>query len=282
VREARTTLAIDLSAAAGALEDGRPEVARDIVAATSAEMASLPLAAERSAVDDSRPSVRRRRLLIALPAVPLLGAVAMSAAAAIGASTSSSTPTSPHQTVIAEIHRPVVAAHLPGPTSERPPSDSARAHTSATTTLHRLEHVVNHDPRASQVLAVANDLHNQLTAMIATSTLDPGNLHVVRQLLTLEQHVLESSKVPGTQLALAASRAIARLLDLTPSPTPTTAAARATPHATASPRPTTSPSPTASSIRRRQPTTSPHATAGHAPNATPPDTLFGKGVFGRR
>jgi hypothetical protein len=277
VRKLRTTLAIDLSAAAGALEDGRPEIARDILSATSHEVTALGERAfdTRSAAPRNHP--RRRRILLALPVVPLIGAIAMTAAAAIGGSGPSTSHNHHHAIAAVGSHRATVAAKLP--TIVTPAAD----HESATTTLHRLEHVVTHNPRASQVLAVAADLHQQLTAMIATSTDDPARLHVVRQLLTLEQHVLESSKVPGTQLALAASREIARLLDHgrtadTDTRSPST---QATPSDVVSPRPTDATSHVTTSTRHAQPTAPTHATAGHTPTAVPSDTLFGKGLFGR-
>lgn len=232
VREARTSLAIELSAAAGALEAGRPEVARDIVAATAEEM---QLVAARSHLSQANPAtvrqrVRGRRALLALPAIPLVGAIAMTAAAALGGtgtpdSRAHSLGTNQHVVRVSSSHTTI-----------------ALAHSTATTTLHRLENVVTHHPQAAQVIAVADDLHNQLTAMIATATNDPARLHVVRQLLLLEQHVLESSKVPGTQLALAASRAIARLLEQAPNaqhvadvPQHATPTQPTKPHATATP-----------------------------------------------
>jgi hypothetical protein len=148
--------------------------------------------------------------------------------------------------------------------------------------LHRLEHVVRHHARAAQVLAVADDLHQQLTAMIATSTDDPARLHVVRQLLTLEQRVLKSSTLPGTQLALAASREIARLLEHgdTADADERSTSTPATPRATTSPQPPGAKAPVTTSGRLQQPTPTTHAVTSRTPTSLPSDTLFGKGVFG--
>jgi hypothetical protein len=203
----------------------------------------------------------------------------MTAAAAIGG-TGSTSPHAHHASVSVSVsvsasapHQAVVAAHLPS---------TSAAHEAATTTLHRLEHVVTHDPRAAQVLAVAADLHQQLTAMIATATNNPARLHVVRQLLTLEQRVLETSKVPGTQLALAASQEIARLLELAPATMHAThsLSTHASPSSTAAARPTSTAR--ASTVEpHRQPTAAKSATTSHAPTSTPPNKLFGGGVFGK-
>lgn len=271
VREARTSLAIELSAAAGALEAGRPEVARDIVAATAEEMRLVGIRSQADldrSIASSRPR-RTRRALLALPAVPLVGAIAMSAAAAIGGSNA---PSAPRQ---APSHR---AVHV-----SSSQTTIAMAHNAATTTLHRLENVVTHHPHAAQVLAVADDLHDQLTAMIATATNNPARLHVVRQLLLLEQHVLESSKVPGTQLALAASRAIARLLEQRPSPQHVAPVApTAQPIRTTTPRPTPTPTPTSTTTMRHvQPHSSHRTQSQHSPSGMPKNALFGKGLFKR-
>lgn len=277
VRDVRTTLAIDLSAAAGALEEDRPEVARDILTATTTEVAAIGARSPRRRTRPVTPRHRGRRVLLALPLVPLVGGIAMTTAAAMGWSGITTSHHHRHpttQVTATTTHHPVVAVHSPS---------TAVAHKAAATTLHRLEHVVKHDPRASQVLAVAADLHEQLTAMIATATNNPAGLHVVRQLLALEQHVLEMSKVPGTQLALEASREIARLLAITPdakinAPSPT---ARATAASHSSPRATATTSPTSTTAKRATPT--PNSTSSRrVGGSTHSNPFFGRGLFGLR
>jgi hypothetical protein len=269
VREVRTTLAIDLSTAAGALDEGQPEVARDILAATSAELPSL-----RS--DEPRPragnvAVRRRslRALITLPAVPLVGAIAMTTAAAVTAA-AVHTDGSPHAQRI--------VASSPAPTAQ--PTAPAQ-HTAASTALRRLESVVRRHPKAKQVIAVADDLHKQLTRMIATSTNNPAQLHVVQELLKLEQNVLEGSKVPGTQLALAASRAIAELLQHRPVRVEPkrSVSTRTTPDAKSSPQPKPTTAPTRPHTQpaphQHQSPSTPHG----SPSSGPANPLFGGGLL---
>jgi hypothetical protein len=278
VREARTSLAIELSAAAGAIEAGHPEIARDIVAATAEEMRLVSDRPRAVSVDDERPRRRaRRRALLALPAIPLVGAIAMTAASAIGGSGTPAThhpvATAPHVSIAAVPgQQTITTATTTGPI----------AHDVATSTLHRLEHVVAHHPQSARVLAVADDLHDQLTEMIATATNDPARLHVVRHLLMLEQHVLESVRVPGTQLALAASRAIVRLLDLVPTTHAMTLSRTSTAAQPAKPRPTatTSVAPTNSTSHTQAPA-SPSVPAAHAPSVMSKNALFGKGLFNR-
>ena len=260
VREVRTTLAIDLSAAAGALEDSETRVARDILSATSDDLARLT-SEVRDAGDDevtSRRRSRRTRALLALPAVPLVGALAMTTAAAL----SSSPSTPPH--------------HAVAPAASASPAH----HASASTALQRLEDVVTHHAKAQQVIKVADDLHKQLTRMIATSTNDPAQLHVVRKLLTLEQHVLEGSKLPGTQLALAASRAIAALLEHRPAtPQPKqSVASRETSHptrATSTPRPR----PSQTQVRRTPQAQQPESATHASPSPKRSNPLYGDGFF---
>jgi hypothetical protein len=255
VREVRTTLAIDLSAAAGALEEDNAEVARDILSATSADLHRAGSVATRPRRDELVVR-RRRRALIALPAVPVVGAIAMTAAAALSGTTA------PHVSVTG--HRPATVQHV-----------------SATSTLHRLEHVVNQHAQAAQVLAVADDLHEQLTQMIATSTNNPAQLHMVQQLLTLEQQVLEHSTVPGTKLALEASRKVAELLKQQPaaqhSKHPISSHSAPTSAPTAHPTPSASPSPSPTHrVAKPQPSPSP---THESPSPQPSNGLFGRGVF---
>lgn len=280
VREARTSLAIDLAAAAGAIDAGRPEVARDIVAATANEMRRVNDRSQLEVrVDVPSPRRTRRRALLALPAIPLVGALAMTTASALS---SGSTQPQPSGYVA-----PPVAITAASPATATPDSTPAATRTrGATTTLHRLEHVVAQHPQAAQVLAVADDLHSQLTAMIANATDDPARLHIVRHLLMLEQHVLESVKAPGTQVALAASRAIARLLDLVPvarpsaTPTPTATVPATAPKQTPAMAPTATTDPRNSTSHASAPSSDASA-ASNGQHMTTKHSLFGQGLFYR-
>src|SRR3954465_6800080 len=91
MRELRLTLAVDLHAAAAAAEDGATQVASDIVEGDRDEIAQFRRLAEsrllgmQQLADDESQSPRwRRRAIVALPAVPLVGAMALSAAAVPG------------------------------------------------------------------------------------------------------------------------------------------------------------------------------------------------------
>jgi hypothetical protein len=214
VRSVRINLSADLSAAAGAVDEGQLEIARDILEADRAELASLTAAARRSLREPvpttelprpRRSGRSRTRMLLAIPAVPLVGALAMTAAAALGAGPHS------HHSSIAATTRPAVVRSATGLLTP-----STRPTAVADSTLQRLENVVTHHPRAAQVLALADDLHEQLTHMIATSKDNPQQLGVVRQLLNLEQQMLEGNSAPGSTVALAASRQISQLLSQVP------------------------------------------------------------------
>jgi hypothetical protein len=263
VREVRTNLAIDLSAAAGALEENQPSIARDILSATSEELPHLSGGALEGAA--ARRRSRRARVLLALPAVPIVGALAMTTAAALSGGAK---PT--HHAVAEASPLPSVSASVPA------------QHTAASTALRRLQQVVNEHAQAARVIGAADDLHKQLTRMIATSTNNPAQLHVVQQLLKLEQHVLEGSKLPGTQLALAASRAIAQLLQNGPShstPNHSFTAPRATPTSarTTHAQPASKPTPTRVQ-RAPQPRRS-AATSHESPAPKPTNALFGDGFL---
>lgn len=275
VRQLRMTLTADLSAAAGAIDAEQPDVARDIIAADRIEVRRL---AER-VIPPQRPTpTRRRRALIALPAIPLVGALAVTGAAALtGGSSNHPDSTAAGRSVVATIDTP------------------ATIQQTAATTLHHLERVVaeRHHPR--QVVTVAAHLHHQLSAIIATAPHDALQLGEVRRLLSVEQQLLESHHGEATAIALAASRqlndllAAAGLPTARPSSIPTlpvtpTQAAPTTPTPTPMPSKPTKPhpsktptnvvgSPTAPS---HSPTPSRHA-HHHRHHLTNP--LFGTGLL---
>jgi hypothetical protein len=286
VRSARISLSADLSAAAGALEAGQLEVARDILAADQRDLAGFATDTKQSLADHSptdrtvpeprRPRRGRTRLLLALPAIPLVGGVAITAAAALGsaghANHHRAATTAQHPSSLA----PVTTTHAITPLTA-PTADS---------TLQRLEHVVRHHPKAAQVLAVANDLHQQLTQMIASSKNNPQQLGVVRQLLNLEQQVLEGNNAPGSTVALAASRQIAQLLSQLPtanSLAPTTTPTSTKPPSSSATTPSTTPkSPTATTTSRatkHHPKTTPSASNQPKKTPSPFDPLHFPNVF---
>jgi len=263
VHELRLTLTADLAAAASAVEAGEPAVARDILAGDRHELVRL--------TDRSRPRptpqpaprrepARPRRALLALPAIPLMGALAMTGAAALdGGSHSGNVQSDSH--------------HSAAPTTQESPSEIRRT---AASTLHQLEQVVAQHPRGTAVVAVAASLHRQLTAILSSSANDPQRLTEVRQLLAAEQRVLETHGGHAVAVALAASRRIAKLLDMqnvppiipspssSPAPAESTKPTKSATPSSPAPKPTTS----VSQAPRPQTSTSPPPN----PLATPTPT----------
>jgi hypothetical protein len=251
VRELRLTLTSDLSAAAGALDAGAERLAAEILDADRSELARFT----RQAMDqlahlqhgDAAPAgpaaatrTWRRRALIALPAVPLAGALAMSAAAAAGL-----LPVPGHSSS---------SAHV-----------SVHASTPVTSTFKKFETVVNSDPNASQVITAATELHQQIADLIATAPQDPSHVREVAQLLQLEQALLLRKQPPGSSVVLAASRKLAAtLLHIVPTISPTT-----TTRASAASVPTTRPSTTTREESSTKPTATSSSTTKPSPTTSP-------------
>jgi len=200
MHDLRMTLAADLSVAAGAADAGANEVARDIIEADREELARFARVANISLerLERPRPAPEprpawRRRVAVALPVVPVVGAMALSAAAATGVLP---VPGATHQT-----KTPVVRA------DDRSP----------VTTFQQLVDVLDSDPSASQVIAAASKLHKQLRDLIATSPNDPNKAAEIAQLLRMEQSLLMRTQPPGASVVLNATRKLAaRLVTVTP------------------------------------------------------------------
>lgn len=287
VHELRRTLSTDLAAAAGAAEAGRPDIVRDIVEADRMELGGfsrraswLVGRARAGAAPRAGAPTWRRRVALSLPAVPLVGAMALSAAAATGALP---LPGASHQQV-APVQRPAETV-------------------AAADTFREFADVVDGDPTASQVLAAARQLHQQLAALLAVDPGNPTRATEIAHLLQLEQDLLLRRQPPGTSAALAASRRlVAQLMQVAPAAVLPTLRAAATPTLSYSPSggqrhhsptatPTSpssgpgaffSPSPSSSGTPSPSPTTSPTATP--APTDSPNNGLppFGgsKGQLG--
>lgn len=262
VRDLRLTLAADLTAAAAAAELGAERIAADIVDGDRSELAAFtrraiarlrdldetdavpvaPVAVEPAPVAAGGRGQWRRRALITLPAVPLAGALAMSAAAAMGV--------------------------LPGQHPARSTPAVAEPAAPVSSTFERFATVVAGDPSASQVVAAASALHEQIAAMIATAPEDPSGVREVAQLLQMEQALLLRKLPPGSSIVLAQSRRLAaRLLSVTAAPS---AAPMPTSTHNSSPKPTTTasatPKPTATHTAKSSPTPS------SSPSASPTST----------
>ncbi|MDQ1683751.1 MAG: hypothetical protein QOC82_488 [Frankiaceae bacterium] len=269
VRDLRLTFVADLASAAGAVELGATDVAADILDADRAELArffqvaddrlrELERAAHREqpATADVIPiasrSRTRRRVAVALPAIPLVGALTMAAAAAAG------------------------VLPIPGTSTSNTPAQHASANTVENNALRQFASVVNGDPSAQQVMAAANKLHQQIVALIATSKGDPAQANAIAQLLQAERQLLLSKQPPGAQAVLAATSSLITQLTghaktvVTPaivSPRPAYVAPQPTASSKPSPTPTktakSSPTPTHSSSP--SPSSSPSSSSSPGP-----------------
>ncbi|HET7530120.1 MAG TPA: hypothetical protein VFJ98_04085 [Mycobacteriales bacterium] len=201
MRDLRLTLAADLTAAAGAAEAGADEVAAEIVDADRAELERFARVADlrlgrlqRLAVARPEAPRWRRRLTVALPVVPVVGAIAVSAAAATGVL--------PLPERTAPAPRPAIAAQQAGET----PVGS---------TFREFADLVGADPSAAQVIAAADRLHRQLARMLASPTTDADRAAQIAELLRMEQTLLLREQPPGADVVLHETRKLAaRLVDV--------------------------------------------------------------------
>ena len=247
VRDLRLTLAADLATAAGATELGETAIASDILEGDRRELARFLRLADAQLRGERKPTPAapgqpkwRRRVVVALPAIPLVGAMTLTAAAAAGALT------------------------LSGPTHHHSTARAAAPSTAVDSTFQQFKSVVTGDPSAAQVVAAATALHQQLSALLQSANTDPNNANEVAQLLLAERYLLAQTHVPGTSEVLAAaSKLAARLRNVaTPSASPAVVASpSASPKSTHSSSPSPSPSKSA--------TTSPKASPSASPSSSP-------------
>jgi hypothetical protein len=245
MRDLRLTLAADLHAAAAAAEDGAAEVARDIVSADLDEVARFRRVAEMRLFRLQRPVVAereaprwRRRAVVALPAVPLVGAMAISAAAVTG------------------------LLPLPGHHANPKPRAVPASSSPVSTSFAQLEKVVDSSQSSARdVIAAARVLHRELAALIASSSNDPTQAAALAELLRAEQSLLMSAQPPGASVVLDATRRLAEQLvqnapklpkpsptstDL-PKPLPSSSPTKAKTSPSPSPSKSTTPKPSSSS-----------------------------------
>ena len=197
MHDLRMTLAADLTAAAGAADAGAEDVARDIIEADRVELARFARVANVRLERLSRPlpagpqprPAWRRRVAVALPVAPVVGAMALSAAAATG------------------------VLPIPGATHAPKPAVVRADDGSPVTSFQQLVTVLDSDPSASQVIAAASKLHQQLRELIASSPNDPGKAAEIAQLLSLEQSLMLQKQPPGASVVLDATRKLAARLD---------------------------------------------------------------------
>lgn len=206
VRSLRTTMASDLSAAAGAVDSDQPDVASDILEGGRRDLAHL---GQRSAQADTpaavlpRPRDHRRTRAgsgvrtVLLATVPLF-ALAAVGAAAVAAYTSqqpgSSTPGVRHQTQLPGVPGPGATAHRVAAT------DAAAA------TLHALSVAVRRGANPATIAATAALLHDQLASIAATSSGDSQTIAAVRRMLAAEEQLLSGNPDPRVAVELQAVR----------------------------------------------------------------------------
>jgi hypothetical protein len=257
MRDLRLTLVADLNAAAGAAEAGADTLAEEILEADQRELARFARMADARLLRlqrladgaEEQPQPRRtwrRRIAVMAPVAPVVGAMAIAAAAATGVlpvpGHGNSSQTAPRAAAVAPI------GNLP-----------------ASSSFRQFANVVGSDPSAKQVIAAATRLHRQLARLIASSP-NPRQADRVAELLRMEQSLLLQAQPPGARVVLDATRRLAaRLVTVTPRTTsPTTVTGNLLTTAP-SPKPHKSTSPTASPKPK---TTSPRPKPS-SPKATP-------------
>lgn len=268
LRDLRLTLETDLAAAAGALDADHPAVARDIVMGDRLELRGFHNRARDLMADDghdaasavvpagavvpaTRSRSRRRRALLALPAVPLVGAMATTAALALGGAWHGSAAHAPTRTGSSTSSTSTTS------TTSNDPVETASGTHRANATLRRLESVIGAGSSPAQILTVANRFHDQVAALLQDSSGAVPDLPEVRTLLAAEQRLLRQHGSPATRVALQASerlssRLLGRLGSATPPSSqpipnhPPVSGSSATPSPTPSRRQRHSPSPATS------------------------------------
>jgi hypothetical protein len=234
VRQLRTTMASDLSTAAAAVDSDAQGVARDIIEANRGELAALGrrVTGPTTAGQPPSPSTPRRRgareTAVLTAAVPILAAVAVSAAAFAGYT----------------VHRgdapdPARRTHQAAGNSNRA-LDAGDAHS----TLRALTADVRRGAALATITADALRLRDQLASLAVRAEGDSGALATVRRMLAAEAHLLSRYRGRGDTVALADVRRLDASLVLA-----TTALTRTT---------TSHPSPASTAVPIRA-----HSTAGH-------------------
>lgn len=261
MRDLRLTLAADLNAAAGAAEHGADNVAADIVEADREELARFARVADQRLLRLQRLATAgpetpkwRRRVVVSLPVVPVVGAMALSAAAATGV-------------------LPLPGGANNGPAAPRAAVAAESASPAPAESLRQLVHVIDNHPSASQVIAAASQLHRQIRQLIATSPNDPTQVSRIAQLIRMEQSLLLRAQPPGVDVVLDATRKLAaRLVPVVSHPVEPTTVPSLAPNVDASPHhhkgePKTSPDAPEPSSSSPKPSKSPSSSPSESPSS---------------
>lgn len=256
MRDLRLTLAADLNAAAGAAEAGADAVAADIVEADRRELARFARVADQRllrlqklAVAGPEAPTWRRRVVVALPVLPVVGAMALSAAAATGV-------------------LPLPGGHH----STTTPNGIVQQGTDgspASSSFRDLVDVLGNDPSASQVIAAASKFHHQLARLIASSPDNPQRAATIAEFLRMEQSLLIREQPPGAKVVLNATRKLAaRLVTANPTLTTPTAVPSVLPSVAPS-RHTTHKSPSPSATPKQSASPKPSHSPSSKPSGSP-------------
>lgn len=262
MRDLRLTLAADLNAAAGAAEAGADDIAAEIMAADRIEVARFARTADQRLLRLQRLATAtpetprwRRRLVVALPVAPVVGAMALSAAAATG------------------------VISLPGGGSNGRPATAVDAATPIDSSFERLVEVLDANPSRSEVLAAVSKLHQQLRHLMATSSSHPADAARIAALLRAEESLLLREQPPGVHVVLSATRKLAARLvtrvtpvEVSPTAVPTLDSFDEQPRHRKSATPTASPtaSPTKSASPKPTQSETPEPTSSPSTNDTDP------------
>lgn len=252
VRDLRLTLAADLATAAGATELGETDIASDILEGDRRELARFLRLADAQLLGEREPAPAlpaqqrwRRRVVVALPAIPLVGAMTLTAAAAAGVLT------------------------IPGPGHHAHATVAAAPHSAVVSSFQEFKSVVSGDPSAAEVVAAAAALHQQLSALLQTASIDPTNADEVALLLRAERELLAQHQVPGTPQVLAAASKLAAQLKVVATPS-TKPSAKPSPAVVASPSTSAKPAkPTPSASPSKSASSSPKSTHSSSPSSSP-------------
>jgi hypothetical protein len=235
VHNLRTSMASDLSAAAGAVESDEPGVASDFIEGGRGELAALGLRASDPGTPAAEvPTQRRRRQARSGVRTVMAATIPLLATAAVGA------------IVVAAF-----AVHHDGPRSHtvhaltRVPGVRPAAPTDhAAAMLQALSSEVRRGASPATIAARAALLHDELARLVSTAGDNHQILTSIRRMLATEDHLLSGYADPRVTLELRSVRALEASLNphptapvhaTTPPPTPVSTTLPRTPAPTVAP-----------------------------------------------
>jgi hypothetical protein len=254
VHNLRTTMASDLSAAAGAVESDEPGVASDLIEGGRGDLAALGLRSSDPATPAAAvPTQRRHRRAgsgvraVLVATVPLLTTAAVGAAVVTAYAVHHDGP--PAHTVHSLTHVPGVRPAAP--------TDHAAA------MLQALSTDVRRGASPATIAARAALLHDELARLITTSAGNRQMLTSIRRMLATEDHLLSRYADPRVTLELRSVRQLEASLN-PPASAPARVPEATTPPTTVSTAAPHPPTPTVAPTHRAA-----HKTQAPKPAQTP-------------